>query len=406
MRGSKQFFVFLDIRASIADRHNGRKEAFLENVLNPFTTYEFRVSAYNELGYGPASAPTPQHSTSADKPFKVPSYVGGGGGKIGELTIKWEPLPPADQNGPGIYYKVFWRRKNHDTEFQSADLRHLGNIGIYVVSIPQQFFYTEYEVKIQSFNEIGAGPISEPVTIFSAEDMPQVAPQTVLAVGYNSTALNVSWSPIDQTRERVRGKLIGHRIKYWLETRPEETATYYLSRTTRPWSLVVGLKPDTRYFVKVMAYNSAGEGPESERYLERTWRRAPQKPPSAVHVTDINPSTVRVTWRYVQPEVDEEPLTGYKVRVWEVDQDMSTANDTIVLTGNDLEARISNLSPGKTYHLRVLGYSLGGDGRMSSPAHTFQMGDKELFRSSAANKMLDSALILALIFLITSFQFR
>lgn len=400
------FNISENIRANIADRHNGRKEAFLENVLNPFTTYEFRVAAYNELGYGPASAPTPQHSTSADKPFKVPSYVGGGGGKIGELTIRWEPLPPADQNGPGIYYKIFWRRKNHDTEFQSNDLRHLGNIGIFVATIPSQFFYTEYEVKIQSFNEIGAGPTSEPVTIFSAEDMPQVAPQQVSAFGYNSTALNVSWAPIEQTRERIRGKLIGHRIKYWLETKPEETSTYYLSRTTRPWSLVVGLKPDTRYYVKVMAYNSAGEGPESERFLERTWRRAPQKPPSAVHVMDVNPSTVRVTWRYVQPGPDEEPLIGYKVRVWEVDQDMSTANDTIVLIGNDLEARITNLSPGKTYHLRVLGYSVGGDGRMSSPAHTFQMGDKELLRSSAAKRMLDSALILALIFLVTMFQFR
>lgn len=29
---------------------------------------------------------------------------------------------------------------------------------------------------------------------------------------------------------------------------------------------------------------------------------------------------------------------------------------------------------GKTYRLRVLAYSNGGDGRMSSPTHTFQMG--------------------------------
>ena len=30
----------------------------------------------------------------------------------------------------------------------------------------------------------------------------------------------------------------------------------------------------------------------------------------------INPSTVRVTWRYVAPTVKEEPLTGYKVSFW------------------------------------------------------------------------------------------
>jgi len=64
-----------------------------------------------------------------------------------------------------------------------------------------------------------------------------------------------------------------------------------------------------------------------------------------------------------------------QVRVWEVDQDMSTANDTIVPLGSTLETYIHNLSPGKVYHMRVLAFSNGGDGRMSSPALTFQMGE-------------------------------
>lgn len=54
-------------------------------------------------------------------------------------------------------------------------------------------------------------------------------------------------------------------IKYWKTEHEEENAVYYLSRTVRNWALIVGLQPDTYYFVKVMAYNAAGEGPESER---------------------------------------------------------------------------------------------------------------------------------------------
>lgn len=58
-------------------------------------------------------------------------------------------------------------------------------------------------------------------------------------------------------------------MKYWKkdDSEREEDAVYYLSRTTRSWALIVGLQPDTEYYVKVMAYNSAGEGPESERFI-------------------------------------------------------------------------------------------------------------------------------------------
>ena len=62
---------------------------------------------------------------------------------------------------------------------------------------------------------------------------------------------------------------------------------------------------------------------------------------------------MRVTWRYVAPTVKEEPLTGYKVRVWESDRDISEANDTVIYIGNKLEATITDLTPGKTYFLRV-----------------------------------------------------
>ncbi|CAH4035672.1 unnamed protein product [Pieris brassicae] len=357
------------------DRYNGRKRAVISTTLLPWSVYEFRVQAVNSLGIGEPSSPSPQFSTQADKPYQAPLNIGGGGGKIGDLTITWTPLPPALQNGPGIHYKIFWRRNGSEVEFQSLLLKEFGNIGMHIVHISLDYFFTPYNVKLQSFNDLGSGPESEIVTIYSAEDMPQVAPQLVKSHSFNSTALNVTWNPIDQSRDRLRGKLIGHRLKYWKQENKEEECIYYLSRTTRNWALIVGLQPDTYYFVKVMAFNSAGEGPESERYLERTYRKAPQKPPASVNVWAVNPSTVRVVWRYVQPTSEEEPLLGYKVRVWESDQDMSVANDTLVPVDHKLEAYVTGLTPGKTYNLRVLAYSNGGDGRMSSPAITFQMGD-------------------------------
>ncbi|XP_065349505.1 contactin [Cloeon dipterum] len=371
-----------------------RREYEVTDVLSPWSVYEFRVAAGNSLGLGIPSAPSPFFNTQPDKPYVAPVNIGGGGGKIGDLTITWDPLSEGEQNGPGIFYKVYWKRVGSNSEFQSQELRHHGNIGRQVVKVQYEFYYTEFEVKVQSGNSIGFGPISEPVIIYSAEDMPQVSPSQVSALSFNSTALNVSWVPIEMTRDKIRGKLIGHRLKYWKKDGREEDAVYYLSRSTKPWALIVGLQPNEYYYVKCMAYNTAGEGPESERYIERTFRKAPQKAPTAVHVHPVDPSTIRVVWRYVAPAPDEEPIIGYKIRIWDIDHDFSTANDTLVQIGSKLEAYLYDLTPGKAYSLRVLAYSNGGDGRMSSPAIKFQMGDKELRRSNEAPALTTHPLLL------------
>lgn len=77
----------------------------------------------------------------------------------------------------------------------------------------------------------------------------------------------------------------------------------------------------------------------------------------------------------------------------------------MILGGHKLEAYIYNLVPGKAYHLRVLAYSYGGDGRMSSPAHTFQMGDNtEFSRSGAAKTIFDAILSLCVLIVLGAFQ--
>ena len=68
-----------------------------------------------------------------------------------------------------------------------------------------------------------------------------------------------------------------------------------------------GFKVDN---VSLCFHPSLGPGPESERFIERTFKMRPQKQPTAVQVFGINPSTIKVTWRYVAPTVQEEPLTG------------------------------------------------------------------------------------------------
>lgn len=93
-----------------AIRDTGRKMVYLRDVLSPWSTYRFRVSAINELGIGPSSDPSPYYNTDKAVPFKAPNNVnGGGGGKTGTLTIMWDPLPPKDWNAPDIWYRIYYK---------------------------------------------------------------------------------------------------------------------------------------------------------------------------------------------------------------------------------------------------------------------------------------------------------
>ena len=49
----------------------------------------------------------------------------------------------------------------------------------------------------------------------------------------------------------MRGKLIGHRIKYWRKDLNETTESQYLlSRSQKPRALIIGLQPNAYYWVK------------------------------------------------------------------------------------------------------------------------------------------------------------
>ena len=258
--------------------------------------------------------------------------------------------------------------------YVAKNLTSLGNTNMYAVNIGDDNYFKRYSVRVQAMNSMGAGRvISEPVTVYSAEAMPQVAPNQVYAVAYNSTSLNVTWAPLEMTREKIRGRLIGHRIKYWPNNKdPLLDSLTLLNRGLDPWGLIVALVPDTEYYIAVMAYNDAGSGPESEPFLARTYKAAPQRQPTSVNITALDSHSVMVTWRGITTLTNaEEPIIGYKVRYWESDQPLPSAREVYkYLDGGELKAIISDLIPGKTYKLRVLAFSSGGDGKMSSQVLT------------------------------------
>lgn len=346
-----------------------RKTYLLNNILLPWSLYEFRVSATNEYGQGPSSAPSPKYRTEMAAPRYPVTNLRGGGGKAGTLFIKWDPIPVSAWGSNEIWYQVYYRL-NGTYEWAKRELNSAGGLtDAYTVNVGTDNHYKLFDVMVQPINSIGAGPVGQVAYVYSAQQMPRIQPASVYGVAHNSTALNVTWSPMSDQEDG--GKLIGYRIRYWPSGKdPQTHSLTNLKRGLEPWGIVVGLQPDTEYHVTVMAYNEAGSGPESESFRLRTFKSAPQRAPTSVTAEFVDDTSVKVTWRGVAPvTTNEEPVLGYKVRYWRQDEPISAARDLVKKLGGESELSliIKDLSPGETYKLRVLAYSSGGDGKMSSP---------------------------------------
>lgn len=346
-----------------------RKTYLLSNLLLPWSIYEFRVSAVNEFGKGPPSSPSPKYRTEMSAPRFAVGNLRGGGGKAGTLFIRWDPLPISAWGSNEIWYQVYCRL-NGTYEWTKRELRSAGgHTDAYTINVGSDNYYKLFDVMVQPLNSVGAGPLTPVVYIHSAQQMPRIQPTNLYGLAHNSTALNVTWSPMND-QEDESGRLIGYRIRYWPSGKdPQTHSLTNLKRGLEPWGLVVGLQPDTEYHVTVMAYNEAGSGPESESFRIRTFKSAPQRAPTSVAAEFVDDTSIKVTWRGVAPiTTSEEPVVGYKVRYWRLDESISLAKDVVKkLGGDELSLVISDLVPGETYKLRVLAFSSGGDGKMSSP---------------------------------------
>jgi hypothetical protein len=120
-----------------------------------------------------------EYTTGAAKPNVTVSNIGGGGGKVGDLTITWDLLPRELHNGPNLGYKVQWKKSYMiDEEWENgyimdADLRARDEGGRYVTLVGSSNFYRPYDVRVLAFNDMGDGPPPRDnsyVEIMSAEN--------------------------------------------------------------------------------------------------------------------------------------------------------------------------------------------------------------------------------------------
>ncbi|CAF1990480.1 unnamed protein product [Rotaria magnacalcarata] len=353
--------------------------------LSAYTDYRFRVFATNMYGSGEQSEVSPPCVTQPDIPSIPPAGLGGGGGKVGDLRIVWDPLPMDFWNGPNLTYKIYVQKhgENRQTNYIVSDPFR----NFFITRLADKLYYHQYNVRISAVNALGEGPISGNVTIRSAEERPTRLVPNVKCSAYNSTAMTVTWDMIDENDHSVlRGRLLGYTVRYWRKSL-DELQNYWERRFPgqRSRAIIIGLDSNIEYTVRVSVYTQFGDSPESSYFSHRTFRLPPQTPPQYITIRqprrekdkrtrlfgDVYMYKLEVEWRGISTTADEEPLEGYMVKVWEHYQ--SIRNATIYyVDGSKYKLIIDNLYKNRNYKLRVQAWSLGGEGKYSSPEREFR----------------------------------
>nr|XP_046240743.1 neural cell adhesion molecule L1-like protein isoform X2 [Scatophagus argus] len=274
--------------------------------LHGHVDYRFRVSGVNAVGKGPSSEPTERYKTPPAAPDKNPENIKIEGHLPHEMDINWEPLLPIEHNGPGLEYKVSYRRQDKEEDWKE----HMVKRHSFVVKNTPTF--VPYEIKIQARNHQGWGPEPKIVTGYSGEDFPSAAPDDVAVEVINSSVVKVSWTRVH--KDKLHGHLGGYRISWWRLRSLVHSKKAHGDKEMltipgdRNHALVPGLTPFSEYSLIVMTFNGRGNGPGSHPVNFKTPEGVPEKNP-VFRVTDVQKHTVSLVW--APPLEPNGILTGY-----------------------------------------------------------------------------------------------
>ncbi|XP_022600685.1 neural cell adhesion molecule L1-like protein isoform X4 [Seriola dumerili] len=274
--------------------------------LHGHVDYRFRVSGVNTVGRGPPSEPTERYKTPPAAPDKNPENIKIEGHLPHEMDINWEPLLPIEHNGPGLEYKVSYRRQDVEEDWKE----HMVKRHSFVVKNTPTF--VPYEIKIQAKNHQGWGPEPKIVTGYSGEDFPSAAPDDVAVDVMNNSVVKVSWTRVH--KDKLHGHLGGYRINWWRLRRLVDSKKSHGDKHTltfpgdRNHATIPRLTPFSEYSLIVMTFNGRGNGPGSHPVNFKTPEGVPEKNP-VFRVTDVQKHTVSLVW--APPLEPNGILTGY-----------------------------------------------------------------------------------------------
>ncbi|XP_032182933.1 protein sidekick-1 isoform X3 [Mustela erminea] len=276
--------------------------------LTPYTHYRFRMRQVNVVGASPFSQSSRVIQTLQAPPDVAPTSVTVRTASETSLRLRWVPLPDSQYNGnpESVGYRIkYWR----------PDLQAPALAQVIHDRLEREFTiegleeWTEYELQVQAFNAIGAGPWSEVVRGRTRESVPSAAPENVSAEAVSSTQILLTWASVPEQDQN--GLILGYKILFRAKDLDPEPRSHVVRGNHTQSALLAGLRKFVLYELQVLAFTRIGNGvPSSPLVLERTKDDAPG-PPVRLVFPEVRLTSVRIVWQ--PPEEPNGIVLGYQI---------------------------------------------------------------------------------------------
>ncbi|XP_067863881.1 contactin-2 [Heptranchias perlo] len=221
--------------------------------------------------------------------------------------------------------------------------------------------WMDYEFRVTAKNILGTGDPSLPSqTIRTKEAAPTVAPSSISGGGGDRHEVTMLWAPVP--REYHNGEGFGYIVTFRKEgTKEWKNAKVLGSESSRYVYQNETIAPYSRFEVRVMAFNSKGQGPYSQTAIIYSAEEEPSVAPSGVTASSLSSSEIEVSWKPVGPVTMNGILLGYEIRYWR-ENDKEASADRVRTPGLETSARVPGLKPSTLYHVEVRAYNSAGSG--------------------------------------------
>uniref|UniRef100_A0A672V1B7 Receptor-type tyrosine-protein phosphatase S n=1 Tax=Strigops habroptila TaxID=2489341 RepID=A0A672V1B7_STRHB len=301
--------------------------------LSPYSEYEFRVVAVNNIGRGPPSEPVSTR-TSEQAPSSAPRNVQARMLSSTTILVQWEE--PEEPNGQIQGYRVYYtmdptQHVNSWMKHNVAD-SHITTIGNLV---PQK----TYSVKVLAFTSVGDGPLSSDIQVITQTGVPG-QPLNFKAEPESETSILLSWTP-PRSDTISSYELVYKDGEHGEEQRvsTEPTTSYRLQ----------GLRPNSLYLFRLAARSPQGLGASTAEISARTMQSMFAK---NFHVKAVMKTSVLLSW-----EIPENYNSALPFKILYDDGKM-----VVEVDGRATQKLITNLKPETSYSfvLTNRGNSAGG----------------------------------------------